>query len=166
MSDSKFRLERVHGAPVSNEEILTDIRHAATLAGTNVISQRLYSELGRISATTATRRFGTWNKAVIAAGLETANEINISDARLFENLMLLWEHYGRQPRRAELARAPSVISQGAYRRRFQSWMDALTQFVSYANARDVIPSSPVDAATGHQTGRDLSSPYPFSRHET
>ena len=29
MSDSKFQLERVQGAPVSNEEILTDIRHAA-----------------------------------------------------------------------------------------------------------------------------------------
>jgi hypothetical protein len=104
MSDSKFQLERVQGAPVTDEEILTDIRHAATLAGTNVISQRLYSEFGKCDPTTAARRFGTWNKAVIAAGLEIANEINISDDRLFENLMLLWEHYGRQPRRAELAR--------------------------------------------------------------
>jgi len=156
VSDSKFQLERVQGAPVSNEEILTDIRHAATLAGTNVISQRLYSEFGKFDPTTASRRFGAWNKAFVAAGLEVANEINISDARLFENLVLLWEHYGRQPRRAELARPPSAISQGAYRRRFHSWMDALTQFVSYANARDVIPPSPADAATGHQTGRDPS----------
>ena len=127
MSDSKFQLERVQGAPVSNDEILTDIRHAATLAGTNVISQRLYSEFGKFDPTTASRRFGTWNKAVLAAGLEVANEINISDARLFENLMLRWEHYGRQPRKADLARPPSVISQGAYRRRFRSWMDALMQ---------------------------------------
>jgi len=156
MSDSKFQLERVQGAPVSNEEILTDIRHAATLAGTNVISQRLYSEFGKFDPTTASRRFGTWNKAVIAAGMEVANEVNISDDRLFENLMLLWEHYGRQPRRAELTHPPSTISQGAYRRRFHSWMDALTQFVSYANARDVIPPNPIDAATGHQTGRDAS----------
>ena len=33
-------------------------------------------------------------------------------------------------------------------------MDALTQFISYANARDVIPPGPINAATGHQTGRD------------
>ncbi len=156
MSGSKFQLERVQGAPVTNEEILTDIRHAATLAGTNVVSQRLYSEFGKYDPRTAARRFGAWNKAVIAAGLEIANEINISDDRLFENLMLLWEHYGRQPRRAELARPPSAISQGAYRRRFHSWMDALNQFVSYANARDVIPPSPIDEATGHKTGRDPS----------
>jgi hypothetical protein len=156
MSDSKFQLERVQGAPVSNDEILADIQRAATLAGTRVISQRLYSEFGKFDPTTASRRFGTWNKAVVAAGLEVANEINISDDRLFENLMLLWEYYGRQPRRAELARPPSAISQGAYRRRFHSWMDALTQFVSYANARDIIPPSPIEAVTGHQTGRDPS----------
>ncbi|MBI3662398.1 MAG: hypothetical protein HY234_05040 [Acidobacteria bacterium] len=94
MSDSKFQLKRVQGAPVSNEDILTDIRQAAKLAGTNVISQRLYSEFGKYDPSTASRRFGTWNKAVIAAGLETANEINIPDDRLFENLMLLWEYYG------------------------------------------------------------------------
>lgn len=113
MSNSKFQLKRVQGVPVSNEEILADIRHAAILAGTNVISQRLYSEFEKFDPTTVSRRFGTWNKAIIAAGLEVANEINISDARLFEDLMLLWEHYGRQPRKAELARPPSAVSQGA-----------------------------------------------------
>ena len=156
MNDPKFRLERVQGAPVSNEEILSDIRRAAELAGTTVVSQRLYSEYGQYDPTTASRRFGTWNKAVIAAGLEIANEINITDERLFENIMLLWEHYGRQPRRAELSRPPSLISQGAFRRRFHSWMDALTQFVSYANAQDARPPSPVEAASGHRTGRDPS----------
>src|ERR1035441_460982 len=78
MSESKFQLERVQGAPVSHEEILTDIRLPATLAGTNVVSQRLYSEFGKYDPTTAARRFGTWNKAVMSAGLEIANEINIS----------------------------------------------------------------------------------------
>jgi hypothetical protein len=153
MSEQKFQLERVQGAPVSDEDILTDIRRAATAAGAEVISQRLYSEYGKYDPTTASRRFGSWNRAVIAAGLQVANEINISDERLFENLMVLWEHYGRQPRRAELARPPSAISQGPYRRRFKSWMDALTEFVSYANARDVVAPSPMDVATGHQTGR-------------
>ena len=156
MGEPKFQLKRVQGAPVSNEEILTDIRHAATLAGTNAVSQRLYSEFGQYDPTTAARRFGTWNKAVKAAGLEIAHEINISDDRLFRNLMLLWEHYGRQPRRAELARSPSAISQQPYNRRFHSWTNALTQFVAYANAQDARSPSPVEAASGHGTGRDPS----------
>ncbi len=156
MSDAKFRLERVHGAPVANQEILADMQRAAQLAGTDVLSQRLYSEFGQYDPTTASRRFGSWNKAIAAAGLQIANEINISDERLFENVMLLWEHYGRQPRRAELARSPSQISQGAYRRRFHSWMDALTQFVAYANAQDARPPSSAETAGGHRTTRDPS----------
>ena len=156
MNDPRFRLERVQGAPVSNKDILSDIQRAASLAGTTVISQRLYSEFGQFDPTTVSRRFGTWNKAVVAAGLEIANEINIPDERLFENIMRLWEYYGRQPRRAELARPPSRISQGAYRRRFHSWMDALAGFVAYANAQDIRPPSLVEAASGHQVGRDPS----------
>jgi len=88
--------------------------------------------------------------------LEIANEINITDDRLFENLMRLWEHYGRQPRQAELAHPPSLISQGTYRRRFHSWMDALKQFIEYANDQGARPSSPVEGTGGHKTGRDPS----------
>jgi hypothetical protein len=156
MNDSKFRLERVQGAPVADQELLADMRCAAQLAGTDVLSQRLYTEFGRYDPTTASRRFGSWNKAVVAAGLQIANEINISDERLFENIILLWEHYGRQPRRAELASLPSRISWGAYRRRFASWMDALTQFVTYANAQEVRLPDQVEARTGHRTSRDPS----------
>lgn len=153
---SRLRVERVQGAPVSDEEILLDMQHAARSAGTSVLSQRLYSEFGRYDATTCSRRFGSWNRAVTAAGLEIANEVNIPDERLFENLMLLWEHYGRQPRRAELAEPPSRVSWGAYRRRFGSWMDGLTQFVAYANSREAGTPIQAKATGGHITSRDPS----------
>jgi hypothetical protein len=156
MTNSKFQLEQVKGAPVSTDELLSDIRRVAEQAGIKIVSQKLYTELGKYDPSTASRRFGTWNKAVIAAGLDVANEINISDERLFENLMLLWEHFGRQPRVAELARAPSVISWGAYRRRFRSWSDALVQFVEFANAQDIRPPNSNEAVKGHQTARDPS----------
>jgi len=156
MNESKFQLERVPGAPVSNEEILADIRRVAELAGTNVVSYRLYSKSGKYHPMTASTRFGGWNKAVKAAGLEIAKELNITDERLFENLMRLWQHYGRQPRYRELARPPSVISNGPYTRRFRSWTNALAQFVEYANTQDTRPPSSTEAASGHQTGRDPS----------
>ena len=156
MTNSKFQLEQVKGVPVATDDLLSDIRRVAEQAATKIVSQKLYSELGKYDPTTASRRFGTWNKAVIAAGLDVANEINISDERLFENLMLLWEHFGRQPRVAELARAPSVISWGAYRRRFRSWTDALNQFVEFANAQDIRPPNPNEITRGHLTARDPS----------
>jgi hypothetical protein len=155
MSEPKFQLERVR-APVSDEEIISDIRRVAEVAGTNGISFRLYSKLGSYAATIASLHFGTWNKALIAAGLEIANERNITDERLFENLMRLWEHYGRQPRFRELAGPPSAISSGPYQRRFHSWMNALAQFVAYANARDARPPIPIETASGSQTGRNPS----------
>ena len=155
MNDSKFRLERVR-APVSNEEIISDIRRVSKLAGTNSVSFRLYSKLGSYHPSTAALRFGTWNDALEAACLKIASERNIGDERLFENLMRLWEYYGRQPRFRELACPPSVISSGPYQRRFHSWMKALEQFVAYANAQDARIPNPVKAASGHKTGRDPS----------
>jgi hypothetical protein len=102
------------------------------------------------------KRFGSWNEALMKAGLEIVVERNISDERLFENLMRLWEHYGRQPRRAELEDPPSVFSEGPYNRRFGSWTKALEQFVEYANLQDRTPPTPTDVASGHRTSRDPS----------
>ncbi len=155
MSDQKFRLERVR-APISDPELISDIRRVAELVGTNAVSFRLYRELGNYSPSTVALRFGTWNLALIAAGMVVAGERNISDERLFENLMRLWEHYGRQPRFRELASPPSVISSGPYQRRFLSWMKALEQFVAYANSQDSRPPIPVEIVSGHKTGRDPS----------
>jgi hypothetical protein len=92
--------------PVTDEELLADLRQVAELLTTYVVSIPKYRELGHYDATTVSRRFGSWNNAILAAGLSTSNEINIPDECLFENLLLLWQHYGRQPRRSELARPP------------------------------------------------------------
>jgi hypothetical protein len=160
VNDSQFRLERVR-APVSNEEILADIRRVAGLAGTNVISFRLYREVGNYDPTTAALRFGTWNGSPVAASLEIACERNIADERLFENLMRLWEHYGRQRRFREFACPPSVISSGPYQRRFQSWMKALEQFVHTQMRRMRGFESP-PKPRGHRAGRDPSLRLRFS----
>ena len=66
MSDPKFQLERVR-VPVTDEELIADIQRVAELAGTKVVSFRLYSEVGNYHPTTAALRFGTWNKALLAS---------------------------------------------------------------------------------------------------
>ena len=115
---------------------MADIRRVADLAGTNVISFRLYRKSGDYDPTTAALGSVPGMEPLVAAGLEIACERNITDERLFENLMRFREHYGRQPRFRELACPPSVISSGPCQRRFQSRMNALEQFVAYANAQD------------------------------
>ena len=103
MNNAPFRLSRVSGQAVSDAELLADLKRVSQLLKATTVSEPRYREHGTYDDTTVIRRFGSWNKALLAAGLTLSNEINIPDERLFENLFLLWQHYGRQPRRSELA---------------------------------------------------------------
>ena len=156
MSDKKFKLERVPGAPVSTEEILADIRRVAEVVQTKIVTMKMYAEHGKYHEATPQRRFGSWNKAVIAAGLQVANEQNYDDERLFENMMRVWEHYGRQPRLSELARSPSMISGNTYKRRFDLWMKALEQFVAYANSQEMQAPTAKEILRGDRAPREVS----------
>lgn len=156
--DPTFRLSRVPGMPVHDEELLADLRKVAeSLAGTTVTHDD-YGRLGIYDSSTISRRFGSWNDALLAAGLSLSHENDIPDQRLFENLLLLWQHYGRQPRRRELAGEPSTISQSPYSRRFGSWTRALEAFVTYANSSEVESPESVlgEQPNQHRTAREPS----------
>lgn len=143
--------------PVSDEELLADLRATAAQLHAQTIGQKDYRRIGRFADTTVSRRFGTWNRALRAAGLEISNEVDIPDERLFENLLILWQHHGRQPRRRELATHPSTISQTPYIRRFKKWPAALAAFVAYANGGESDASLPSQTQTVQsKTGRDPS----------
>ena len=137
MEKPNFKLSRVPGAPVTDDELLADLKRVAEELGSPTVPQKTYGKRGTYDCSTAIRRFGSWNAGLRAAGLSFSNEVSISDKRLFENLLVLWQHYGRQPRRAELAKAPSTVSQSPYNRRFGSWTAALQAFVDYANATEL-----------------------------
>lgn len=154
MSRPRFELSRVKGAPVDDSELLADLKRVAALVGNEKVTQKLYAEHGKFDGRNLSRRFGTWNRALIAAGLDISNEINVSDERLFENILVLWQHYGRQPRRAELSLPPSTISQSPYRRRFKTWMEALESFVEYANASET--PAPIEQESLSSSSRKTS----------
>ena len=130
----RFQLSRTKGSPVNEKDLIPDLKRVAGLLGVATVTQNGYGTHGMYDCSTIIRRFGSWNEALRAAGLFISNEVGISDQRLFENLLLLWQHYGRQPRRAELAHEPSTISQSPYKRRFRTWTAALQAFVDYANS--------------------------------
>ena len=135
MDENRFTLSRVSGVAVSTEAIIEDVRRVGALFH-GVVTMASYSEHGAYNVSTVERRFGSWSKAIKAAGLEIGNTLDYADAALFENILTLWEFYGRQPRRAELALPPSKISQSPYLRRFKGWTASLIAFVDYANASE------------------------------
>lgn len=159
MSGKRFALERVRGTPVDDAELLADLKRVALILGRERVPQKTYRELGRYDDTTLSRRFGSWNAAVRAANLKIGNVVGYSDERLFENLLTLWQHLGRQPRRRDLASPPSKISQTPYSRRFGSWTAALESFVHYANAADPEGDKAarrIGVPAPRRTGRDPS----------
>lgn len=157
MTSGKFKLTRVSGQPVGDAELLADLKRVAKMLGSSTVSQPKYREYGQYADTTVARRFGSWNNALLQVGLTLSNEVNISDDRLFENILTLWQHFGRQPRRSELAKPPSTVSQGPYNRRFGSWTAALDAFVEYANAGGTeAPAVPEKGESQPKTGRDPS----------
>jgi hypothetical protein len=151
----QFELEP-HHHDTPDEVLINDLQRVARVAGIKAVSFRLYSKLGKYHPSTLALRFGTWNGALKAAALEILSERDISDERLFENVLHLWEHFGRQPRFRDLSCPPSTISVGPYQRRFGSWIEALKHFVEYANSQDVREVDPIERTKGHMTGRSPS----------
>lgn len=157
MKRPSFQVRRVSGMPVSDAELLADLQSVAAGLGKRTVGQKEYREAGKYDDTTVSRRFRSWNGALRAAGLNLSNEVDLSDERLFENLLGLWQHYGRQPRRAELAKSPSTISQTPYSRRFGSWSAALSAFAKYANDGAAESPQKQESSRGRrETGRDPS----------
>jgi hypothetical protein len=158
MTSNQFKLSRVRGVPVTDAQLIDDLKRVATEIGSDTVSQPQYSQHGRYDMRNLSRRLGGWNAALSAAGLsQTAYQAEYSDEQLFANILVLWQHFGRQPRRAELAFAPSEISQSPYQRKFGSWTGALEAFVEWANSAETSALQPmvVDGAK-RRTSRDPS----------
>lgn len=156
MSSGQFKLSRVRGVPVTDAQLIEDLKRVAALIGSETVSQPQYSRHGRYDMRNLSRRLGGWDAALSAAGLgATSYQGEYADERLFANILVLWQHFGRQPRRAELAFAPSEISQSPYQRRFGSWTAALEAFVDWANAAEA-PVTPSTAPDKRRTSRDPS----------
>lgn len=158
MTEPIFKLSRTKNAPVSDSELIADLKRIAQSLNLDTVPQKKYETLGTFDYSTICRRFGSWNNALRIASLSLSNEINISDERLFENLLALWQYLGRQPRRSELSSPPSRISQAPYNRRFGSWTASLEAFVNYANASGIESSTDQlnEETIRRTTGRDPS----------
>ena len=160
MENKKYEIHRVSGLAVSDAELLEDLKRVATQLGKNTVGQKEYRQIGMYDDSTATRRFGSWNNALRAAGLIVSNEPNISDEKLFENILTLWSHYGRQPRRSELALPPSRISQSPYLRRFGGWRNGLEAFVTYINSpqqENIVVTTAENSTDSHTTTKRKTS---------
>ena len=120
----KFELE-AHHRNIPKKELIADLKRVAKdLRKSPTIDE--YNERGSYHSTTLTRHFGSWPKALKAAGLsETRSPLNIPKEELFQNLQEVWIKLGRQPRYREIQKPLSKYSSGTYENHFGSWRKAL-----------------------------------------
>lgn len=98
----KFKYTQRKKTPVSSDALIKDMQKTAKELGVEKLSQSLYSKYGKYNWSTIHRRFGTWNKALLEAGLRISNIVNYSDENLFENILNVWQKKGSQPTRKEI----------------------------------------------------------------
>ncbi len=145
--------------PVASDDLLNDVLLVSGKIAQQKLSMKAYVENGgKYDPSTILRRFGTWNKALSKVGLQGGNVINYTDEDLFENILNIWQHKGKQPTCRDLDFAPSKISKGPYNRKFGSWSEALRCFVKYANEKESAYSSTEISSNGssRKTGRGIS----------
>jgi hypothetical protein len=129
----KFKLS-IRYRKLSDEALLDDIRITARRLRKKRLTNIEYRAHGKFCDATIHNRFGSWNNAVTAAGLEVSVNKKISTEMLHENIRDMWVKLGRQPNCMELKRPLSKHSYSSYQKRFGSWCNALEAFEKYINS--------------------------------
>jgi ATP-dependent DNA helicase RecG len=96
--------------PVSDAELLADLRRAAGDLGKKTVGQKEYRNVGRYDDSTVTRRFGSWNTALDRAGLENANRDRFNQTASLDDLSLRLIHEFLREVGSELATAAGMLS--------------------------------------------------------
>lgn len=121
---------------MSDDELLDELRRVAAKLGTRTLTVEAFGgNSNGIAAKAIVRRFGSWPEGLRCAGLDLSPlGRRWSEEDYFENLLVVWTHYGRAPRYAEMNLLPSKIRAGAYGKRFGTWGRAKVAFVERVNA--------------------------------
>lgn len=107
---------------IPDRDLLDDLQRVADDLGRSPTKAEL-REHGRYSDKTYQNRFGTWNNALEAAGLETHER---SDSELLEELRRLTVELGSPPKVKHM-KERGEYGVVTYYRRFGSWDDALDE---------------------------------------
>ena len=126
----RFELDRL--PEYTDEAILQETRRVAGLSVPAPLTTLEFNRYAKVASCTVARRFGSWQEALKKAGVELSKfGRRYSEYEYFENILAVWTHHGRQPRRREMNMHPSLISGQSYKRKFGTWTKALIAFVQH-----------------------------------
>jgi len=114
---------------MNREELVAELKRVASLVGKEGISRSEFKRHGRVSSWLVEKTFGTWNKALEAAGLVPIDRFKrIADSELEEEFRRVCAKLGKVPTRNEFAIA-SKFSADVYEKRFRNWANVVAHYV-------------------------------------
>ena len=111
------------GPRVSDETLLADL-HALRDELDHAPRYREMREEGNHQARTYTKRFGSWDEALAAAGIDPPVRNTVTDEELIADLHRLRDELGEEPTSTNVARE-GKYGLATYQRRFGSWGEAV-----------------------------------------
>lgn len=121
---------------IKNEDYYADFQRIAKQLNKDTVLYKEYKQYGKYAVEHVFSRFKTWDKALLAAGLQPTGlaRSRIDEQTLFDELERIWTKLGRQPTSTDITKGNiSKYSLDTYKRRFGSWRKALEAFVEYIN---------------------------------
>lgn len=121
---------------IKNEDYYADLQRIAKQLNKDTVLYEEYRQYGKYAAGHVFSRFKTWDKALLAAGLQPTGlaRSRIDEQTLFDELERIWTKLGRQPTSTDITKGNiSKYSLDTYKRRFGGWRKALEAFVEYIN---------------------------------
>jgi len=139
LSKSGLRNERTKSElkQIKNEDYYADLQRIAKQLNKDTVLYNDYKQYGKYAAEHVFSRFKTWDKALLAAGLQPTGlaRSRIDEQTLFNELERIWTKLGRQPTSTDITKGNiSKYSLDTYKRRFGGWRKALEAFVEYINS--------------------------------
>lgn len=129
------RMRSQPGRAMSNEDILAKIRNIAAQLGKISLAGADIHAHSEINQRLLASRFGSVSKALRLAGVaQVPHGRRHTEEEVFENLLRVWTHYGRQPTHSEMDKPPSTVGSNTYIKRYGGWRNALKTFVERANS--------------------------------
>jgi len=129
---------------MNREEIVAELRRVADLLERETFSRSEFKRHGRVSSGMVEQRFGTWNKALEAAGLVPIDRFKrIADSELDEEWRRVYERLGKVPTRNEFI-AECRFSPWVYENRFGNWGNVVTHYLGPQATGSAAPRSEPD----------------------
>lgn len=138
------RMKDQPGKGLSAEQVLDEIlRIHGVLGKPDAFSSREFKIYSTFHIDTVRRRFGSWRKALDAAGIGFyRTPRKFTDEECYENLANVWGHYARSPHYREMFKPPSTIQAKTYVLRWGTWRKAKKAFFDWAESEGSLPSQP------------------------